>query len=127
MFPTLSSKVLSTLSSLLTRITQTAPPGLRDRIIAQGEAVKISIGLSLEILIEGLRNVVSWEQMGVTRGLEERMKGEDGMGGGYAKAKEERGKGCVARSKVSLTSFSFHLHILVHYPSFRAHHLLTCY
>lgn len=45
--------------------------------------------------MDNLREVVRWEQMKVTRGLEEMMRGDSGMGRAYAKAKEERGRGVL--------------------------------
>lgn len=98
LFTDLTPAVMRHLSTLVTQIAHSAPPGLKDTIMAQGEWVEQSITLAMRAILKSLRGVVSWEQGQISRGMTEKMK--RGMKGGYEKAEREVGKGCTKRRKV---------------------------
>lgn len=102
LFAAFDDSVNSTITKVLKEIESSAAAGLKDRVKTQAAACMEEARLALKNIIDVVRETMNAEQKEVSRCIAPHVQAQ--LVQGYEDAMEERGKGSVARQKVSQRS-----------------------
>lgn len=105
MFASFERAANNTILKLLKEIEADAAPGLKERAKGQGELSLDEAKVALQKTLGIVRETIHTEQKEVSRSLAPHVQNQ--LIDGYDRAMEERGKGSVARQKVSMCSRFF--------------------
>ncbi|TFY80874.1 hypothetical protein EWM64_g3143, partial [Hericium alpestre] len=103
LFATFEAAVNATITKVLKDVENSAAPGLRDRVRAQGEACKREVQYASKQVIATVRETMTSQQKEVSRCLTPSVQGQ--LRVAYDRAMEERGTGSVARQKAYFHNF----------------------
>lgn len=113
LFGPFDKAITKAVTDLLQEIETTSPVGLQDRIKGQGEACSEEARQTLESIIGAVEKIMSDQQKDINRHIAPHVQSE--LVDGYDLAMEERGRGSVARQRVS-TEFSLQELVLTSIP-----------
>jgi hypothetical protein len=99
LFASFRKAAVAVINNLVQEVEASAPLGLKDRTKTQTEVCLEEATLTMEKTVEVVRNALTSEQKEISRCLAPHVQGQ--LKEGYNRAMEEKGKGSVARQKVS--------------------------
>lgn len=100
MFATFRTSTVEVIDTLIKEVEETAAPGLKDRAKLQGETCIEEARVALANAVELVKDAMNREQKETSRVMAPHVQAQ--LVEGYETAMEERGKGSVARQKVSV-------------------------
>lgn len=97
-FHSFENDALAAIEQLLRDVHVSAPIGLKDHVDVQGEACKQEARIALGSAVALVRQALQTQQRSISRSLSPHV--QESLQGGYRRANEQTGYGCVARKKV---------------------------
>ena len=102
MFSGFETRALQITNELLRKVERSAAPGLTERAKSQGEIALEEVKVAMKSLVTVVREILNEQQKEISRCLIPHVQKQ--LRNGYAEAAEERGRGSVARQKVSFAN-----------------------